>query len=344
MTPAANAPALQPPIAELIYLNTGPSRVGWSMYGTANQCLQRFAYTYRLGFDPGFDPDATLRGSLGHVGQAHHWARVRARQMRRDPNRYMQPLDAMARYAQETPGGRAHIEEMQQCFLAYTSQHPEAPGDVLLVEEELVLVAGWCRREWGLWLIHPDYVDQVDVHIGDYPLLPRVDGEHIEPARLPFERWVTRNGEQARRTPHVFVSRRVDMAYRKAGAFIVDWKHTGHDTGKGRANKYAADGQWALNRIAGRQRWPDFRDCIVVLIKTEAPFPSKWHRVAGTPWRDATMPQRIWDTAHRIAQLDAEPRDPWQWPRADHETVCHGRYGSCPMNDLCDFGPRGGGQ
>lgn len=324
-----------------IYADTGPSRIGWSYYGTAARCLTLFSLTYRVGIDPGYDPDATLRGSMGHVGQAQNWNRVRARQQKSDPERYLTPLEGMERYAREHDG-MVHLPEMTQCYLAYTSTHAEAPGTILMVEEELVLVAGWLRNQWGLWLIHPEVVDQIDVRFGEYEHIPHMDGGYIRPARMPYTSSVVQpDGSTRTRSPHVFVSRRIDMAYRaRGGVFIVDWKHTSHDVGKGRAAKYAADGQWALNRIAGGQRWPgEFSDVVCALIKTVAPFPSKWHRMPATPWRDQTMPQRIWDIASRIAQLDAEGRSPWEWPRADHENVCHSRYGTCPMLEHCDWGP-----
>lgn len=327
-----------------IYMDTGPSRIGWSYYGTAARCLTLFALTYRANLDPGYDPDATLRGSMGHVGQAQHWSRIRARQQGADPAQYLTPAEGMERYAREHDGV-VHLDEMLQCFQAYTATHAESPGKILLVEEELVLVAGWLSDAWGLWLVHPDAVASIDVRYGAYETIPHVSGRWIRPARLPQVASVPQpDGTMRARTPHVFASRRIDMAYqdRTGRVFIVDWKHTKQDIGKSRAAKYAPDGQWALNRIAGRQRWAEFADVICALIKTEAPFPSKWHRMPATPWRDQTMPSRIWDLAARIAQYDVEGRSPWDWPRADHESVCHARYGSCPMLEHCDWGPAGG--
>lgn len=339
MTPQEEAPHLYD---GRLYMDTGPSRIGWSFYGTGARCMQLLAFTYRLGFDAGYDPDATCRGSMGHVGQAQHWSRIRARQQKRNPDAFLTPMEGMERYAREH-AAMVHLEEMQSCFQTYTSTHAESPGEILLVEEELVLVAGWVHNQWGLWLIHPDTVDQIDVHYGSYESIPHASGAIITPATLPYERIVNTREGLRQRTPHVFVSRRIDMAYRTRGqVFIVDWKHTKNDIGKSRAQKYAADGQWALNRIAGAQRWPgEFNDVICALIKTEAPFPSKWHRMPATPWRDRTMPQRIWDLGKRIAELDAEGRSFWEWPRADHENVCHSRYGTCAMIEHCDFGPRG---
>ena len=63
-------------------------------------------------------------------------------------------------------------------------------------------------------------------------------------------------------------------------------------------------------------------------------------QVPQTPHRDAHFARWLWWAEHQIANLDLTT-DPWEWPKAQNELSCYGRYGACAGLDLCSLGPRG---
>jgi len=87
-------------------IDTGPSRRGWHRLEAHLRCPQLYAWGYgqagssdsetversRLRFPPG---PPLVRGSIGHVGLAHLYARLQAVQEGEDPNRFYLPLEAM---------------------------------------------------------------------------------------------------------------------------------------------------------------------------------------------------------------------------------------------------------
>ncbi len=74
-------------------IDTGPSERGWHRIENMLICPQRFAFANLLKLHPPSEP--LTRGTLGHVGLAHYYARTMAIQHRVDPNRYYSPLDAV---------------------------------------------------------------------------------------------------------------------------------------------------------------------------------------------------------------------------------------------------------
>lgn len=77
-----------------ILLNTGPSPRGAHRLEAALTCPQLYAYHYILGLDLG-DRTPLVRGSLGHVGLAHFYSRLRAEQQHTDPEVFYTPHEAI---------------------------------------------------------------------------------------------------------------------------------------------------------------------------------------------------------------------------------------------------------
>lgn len=94
------APAPVEPLAPggKILLNTGPSPRGVHRLELALKCPQLYAYSHVLGFDLG-DRRALVRGSLGHVGLAHYYARLKAAQDGTDPEAFYEEHEAIDRAA-----------------------------------------------------------------------------------------------------------------------------------------------------------------------------------------------------------------------------------------------------
>src|SRR5690348_7528301 len=88
-----------------ILINTGPSERGWHRLESYLRCPQLYAWGYGRGgrveeqgaaFADRFPASNPLvRGSIGHAGLAHVYARLKAVQEGRDPDDYYLPTKAM---------------------------------------------------------------------------------------------------------------------------------------------------------------------------------------------------------------------------------------------------------
>ena len=78
-----------------ILIDSGPSGAGWSSLESMTTCPQRYAYRHILFPDGLCNRDALVRGSIGHVGLAHLYARVKALQDGTDPEAFYTPDEAM---------------------------------------------------------------------------------------------------------------------------------------------------------------------------------------------------------------------------------------------------------
>jgi hypothetical protein len=82
-------------------LNTGPSERGAHRLESALKCATLYAFTKRTpppGTEAATTPatgDALIRGSIGHVALAHHYARLGCEQNGLDPEEFYSPHDAI---------------------------------------------------------------------------------------------------------------------------------------------------------------------------------------------------------------------------------------------------------
>jgi hypothetical protein len=121
-----------------ILLDAGPSERGWHHAQTMLRCPQLYAYRYIIGNMDATRRPPLIKGSLVHIGLAHYYARVQAKQMRADPERFFTPTDAIRLLA-----GRYgdHWQEWQDLAIsaveAYIRKHGVERYRVLQVEEQL---------------------------------------------------------------------------------------------------------------------------------------------------------------------------------------------------------------
>lgn len=121
-------------------IDTGPSERGVHRLETAGLCPQLFSYTYNLGLMQVTSP--LVRGTLGHVGLAHYYARMAAVQRKLDPEVYFSPLDAIDEkvrrmVANNEPGwtlAKEHCEEMKKIVLGYINNFSTERHEVWAVE------------------------------------------------------------------------------------------------------------------------------------------------------------------------------------------------------------------
>ena len=88
---------------DALILNPTASRRGWHRLQLAAECLQKFAWTYRVPAEDGdgykkkdrkWTP-AFARGNLIHLALAQHYARMKELQQGSDPNKWVYPDEAV---------------------------------------------------------------------------------------------------------------------------------------------------------------------------------------------------------------------------------------------------------
>lgn len=118
-----------------ILLDAGPSRCGWHRLEAVLRCPQLYAGK-RQGYLDG-QREPLVRGSIGHVGLAQLYARLRESQRGGDPERYMRPNEAMTRAAMEFGElGTSMLQVAAPLVKAYADHYGFERLRVLDVERE----------------------------------------------------------------------------------------------------------------------------------------------------------------------------------------------------------------
>jgi hypothetical protein len=320
-----------------ILIDAGRSSRGWSRIGSFFRCPQLFAYQNRLNMSL-IPADALTRGSMGHVIQAHQhaiWGAATGNGVWVDETRYenpsvfFEPEEAIQVWC-DTNGGHEHLDRMIETFHRYMDQFPECPGDVISVEYPMTAVLGHKNNEWGLWVVH-----QEDQDFNRRACSVKAwDGSKIIPTVLNCPGHPN-SGEA------VVLTRRLDMVIRDRSGkvFIWDHKHQARVGASKSVDGYAIDGGFSAFRIMGKQVYgSDFGGVALNLIQTQAPWKIARPMVPATPHRDNHFADMLWRAEHSLARLDLELPAFWDWPKAQHETVCVGRYGACPAMKMCFYG------
>lgn len=324
------------PTPELI--DSGRSEVGWSFYGNYSKCLH-YGALIESGIDDHAEP--LVCGSLGHTGMAHMMRRWQAKQQKEDPERWYPIEAAMEEWCRRYPHGAQYLGQMIDTVRRYLARNPEPPWRIVGVEMLLRGVIGHRDGHWGLWtIVDDDLWFNRDWRAGQK--LPRaVLGGEVTPTCIDMP------GSTQHGMP-IMLTRRIDMATMdRAGVYHVkDWKFVGGDTGKGKAEKYAMDGQFPATRTLCSQLWDGRWGSVTLgLIQRIKPWAIGHHTVPYTPWRDQFFCRNIYRLAHIIAQLRRDEPDPHAWPFAQHEQVCVSRYGDdggkCFFYKACMLGPGG---
>jgi hypothetical protein len=125
-----------------ILINTGASPRGVHRLELVKRCPQLFAYRHILKLDLG-SRDPLVRGSLLHIGLAHHYAREKAANEGTNPDVFYEPLDAIERAA---PLFGADGERLKPIALAgvkgYIAHYAVEAFTIVSVEELVVTTVG----------------------------------------------------------------------------------------------------------------------------------------------------------------------------------------------------------
>ena len=118
-----------------ILLNSGPSPRGWHRIESILRCLQLYAYHAILQLNFGVREPLT-KGSLGHAGLAHVYAREQAVQLKRSPDAYHTPAEALVRTARTIgPQGEEWRPLSEKAIAAYQDFYATDKFKVLEVEQ-----------------------------------------------------------------------------------------------------------------------------------------------------------------------------------------------------------------
>lgn len=112
--------------SKIIY--TGPSRRGWHRLQQAAECLQKYAWQYKVPKEgegtKGAESKAPAlaRGSLVHLALAQHYARMKARQNGQDQNEWVEPEEAV-RLIAKYEKVEEHVEDVLKTYEMYQEQY-----------------------------------------------------------------------------------------------------------------------------------------------------------------------------------------------------------------------------
>jgi hypothetical protein len=290
-------------------IDPGPSPRGWHRLETFLQCPQRYAFKYVAGATgtDGLDAPTPATayplalGSLAHVGLAHHYTRMQARQRGRDPDAWHEPLDAVRELAR-----RKSLVE---------------PGNGTVWDDALGKALTVTRN----------YIEHYAGR-DDFTVLSVEDVWEIRyPLPVPI-----RKGET-----DVLLTARVDLVQQdRAGkVWFTDHKTSAKITSD-HARFYGISGQLINYRHIGRAVFGErFGGVMVNLVQTAFPGFSRVV-LDPAPALSEKFPRIVADAETGIARMEAEGRAVADWPAAASELVCWHRYGPCAHIDRCKWGVR----
>jgi hypothetical protein len=114
-------------------INAGKSERGYHRIGVASVCLRQYAFMYADGPDGGHAPPSDsaplVRGSLLHLGLAHHYAHQSIAkhgfalvngQRVEDSSELLHPVEAIEKMAEDNgPSWTGHVPSITDCLIAY---------------------------------------------------------------------------------------------------------------------------------------------------------------------------------------------------------------------------------
>lgn len=286
-----------------ILIGAGPSSRGIHRLASFMRCPQLFAYEQLLKLDQG-DRGPLVRGSIMHVGLAHHFARLQAKQQRTDPDRFYTVEDALVLSAKSFGEmGMHYLPIVARAVSAFIAQTIFTEFEVVHVEYEAKAYVSWPQ----------EYIN-------------------ARPDRAGKKYLITQ------RFDHVFKD--------KSGkVWIEDHKSCAKIQGK-TVTRYTLSSQFHLMQWFGQALYGDsFGGACINLIECPEHADQKAKSLQiqcdPAPFAVRQFPRNICDAEERIADLAAQGRDPWDYPQAVHEQVCHSPYGACSAFDLCRWGKSG---
>lgn len=288
---------------------TGPAQYGSSGVKAFTKCPQLYAYNkFVWKEDKGESEGALALGSAMHFALAHHYLRVRERQLGNDPDTWYPAIQAVELGLLEgvlDPISPEQLQTVRDIYRMRFNPDQRGGGKVLYVEESLDLDMGELDMPG-----HPDH---------GKPILynPRLDLVQDSPVEAP-------KGKDKM-------------------VWLTDHKTASSPSGK-TINGYKIDRQFQLMHLIGTTYFGEnFGGVFLNLIQTVPPYSIEKVPIPSSPFLQAREQRRYIEMFHYRARLELETlrgeRSPFDWPNAEQETACIGRYGECAGYRLCWAGP-----
>lgn len=232
-----------------VLIDAGMSLRGHSHYAPPNQCLfgRRLAQEFEQKSSP-----PLLIGSLGHVVQAHHHAKIGLKVNGQvtvngkvhTEDVFLDPMDALDAFCSIYPEHEPYRNLVTDTYVKYTLKPPRM-STPYEVETELAGVVGKKNGEFGYWMVRDDVWGELTAEVKK---LPANDGKIIEVTPLGIK------GHPDSNKP-VFLTRRLDLVCRDGRGVVdvIDHKHKQNIYGK--PASYIADMGFVAIWALSMQRW-----------------------------------------------------------------------------------------
>jgi hypothetical protein len=156
-------------------LFTGPSPRGWHRLQQVLECDAKYAWSYLAPKEEVQRPPL-VKGSILHMGLAHHYQRLMETQQGRDPDVYFTPAEAIAVLCHLQGGLYKEFEAMtQECMAAYLQRHGHEKWDILAVETMVDGFIGGFRFTGRFDLVYRDTSGRV--WVVDHKTTVRIDSK-----------------------------------------------------------------------------------------------------------------------------------------------------------------------
>ncbi len=291
-----------PEVEDPAVIFTGPSPRGWHRLQVAAECLQKYAWGYENGPKKDISNKPPLAiGSLIHLALAQYYARMKEEQEGRNPNNYLDPVEAV-RLVAEVLKHQKYVDNVLETFRAYEQRYWQDINERQIVAVETLFDGN------------------------------TLGGMSSTEALALQERW----GYDVFR-----LTGRVDLMYRDLGGrlWCEDHKSTGRLT-KRHKEYFAMSGQLLGYEFLARQKHPDLAGFKINLVQHAGSTTPKFERItlARRPVLERQFVYRAADIEEAIQRVLSEGRDIVDWPKAMSELTCYHRYGACDYIDQCRFG------
>lgn len=288
-----------------ILLNTGPSERGWHRLESFLRCPQLFAYEQLVLPRGGLgDRGPLVRGTIGHVGLAHHFARRQAVQQGTDPERYHKVEEAMTLVSREGGElGRFYLPISTRAVAAYIRQNVYEEFEIIAVEHAVRATVRWPDAQVAA---RPEREGR------SYLITQRFDRVFKDKAK---KYWIE---------DHKFVAKiqsKTVTRYTLSGQFLLM--------------------QWFGHALYG-DAFGGARINLIECPEDQNARPKSAQFVCEpAPNALARFARNVCDTEEAIERLKEEGRDPFDYPTANSEQVCMTPYGVCPAFEICRWGKAG---
>jgi len=298
-------------------LNAGPSLRGWSWRDKVLSCPAAFhhSYNFPLRENP---PVALIKGSLVHIGLAHHYTMLMCEQNGWTCD-LMSPHDAIAELAWLEDREIGHgdswatwVPLAQTAVSAYRAQHTREPIRVIAVEHPIEM---WVDKVDGIW----SFVEA-----------PSDAGERRTAAiNDPL-------GFASFGPPYLHTSRIDLLCQDLASRFLV----IDHKTSSTRIDSRKKAGFDLSGQVLGLTRWgaesygAAFGGFSINFVPLRSPYTTQIYEPQPAPYAMSQFPATIAWTEKLIALY----HETGEWPLAIGEQTCMRRYGACDHAEKCRWG------